>query len=182
MNPRYIFASVLMISILGMLAAFASLDTPTTTEWASLTPGIDYRQFTLPDPNHVFVARMDRNNQNVAIEATISQGSLGSGVEPVSGMVARADDAITNWGLSQNDPTWEMRSQSVVAIKGSYFEDSSGLPQGGQVISGWYAKRFADLGGWSGFAWTLDRQAFISDCVAHPPSARLSPSLPLVGC
>ena len=35
------------------------------------------------------------------------------------------------------------------------------------VQSGWYAKRFDDLGGGSGFAWKLDRSAFIGECVDH---------------
>jgi hypothetical protein len=38
------------------------------------------------------------------------------------------------------------------------------------VQSGWYAKRFDDLGGGSGLVWTLNRQVFIGDCVYHQQS------------
>lgn len=62
-----------------------------------------------------------------------------------------------------------MRSQAVVAINGAYFDFYSGGPKGGQVQSGWYAKRFDDLGGGSGFAWKLDRSVFVGECVSHNP-------------
>jgi hypothetical protein len=38
------------------------------------------------------------------------------------------------------------------------------------VHSGWYALRFADRQSSSGFAWTMDRQAFIGTCVLHRPA------------
>ena len=62
-----------------------------------------------------------------------------------------------------------MRNQVVVAINGSYFDWNNGIPQGGQVHSGWYSKRYDNMGGWSGFAWKLDRSAFIGECVFHRP-------------
>src|SRR4030042_935548 len=138
-------------------------------EWELIAPGIEYHRFQLPDPNNVFVVRMDRNNFSVTLDSSIAQGKLSEGKETVSAMYTRYDQALNYWGGSANPPTWGMRNQVIVAINGSYFDLGTGIPQGGQVQSGWYAKRFGDLGGWSGFAWKLDRSAFIGECINHNP-------------
>jgi hypothetical protein len=151
----------------GYASATAPEDDP---GWEVIAPGIEYRQFQLSDPNNVFVVRMDRNNSNVTLESSIAQGKLAEGKETVSGMYSRYDQALNFWGGRANPPTWGMRNQVIVAINGSYFDMSNGIPQGGQVQSGWYAKRFDNLGGWSGFAWKLDRSAFIGECVTHLPA------------
>ncbi len=137
--------------------------------WELIAPGIEFRLFQLPDPNNVFVARMDRNNPSVTLESSIAQGKLMEGRETVSGMYARYNQALNYWGGNANPPTWGMRNQVVVAINGSYFDLANGVPQGGQVQSGWYAKPYDKLGGWGGFAWKLDRTAFISECLYHNP-------------
>jgi len=64
----------------------------------------------------------------------------------------------------------------IVAINGSYYDIPSGNPWSGMVHSGWYAKRFDDLGGSSGFAWKLDRSAFIGECVDHPGTEDTDPN------
>ena len=141
--------------------------------WELIAPGIEYAKYQLPDPNNVFVVRMDRYNPGVTLESSIAQGKLSEGKETVSGMYTRYDQALNFWGGSANPPTWGMRNQVVVAINGSYFDLSKGIPQGGQVQAGWYAKRFDDLGGWSGFAWMLDRSVFIGECVYHRPEKQI---------
>ena len=141
--------------------------------WEAIAPGIEYRLFQLSDPNNVFVVRMDRSNLNVTLESSIAQGKISEGKETVSGMYTRYDQALNFWGGRTNPPTWDMRNQVVVAINGSYFDMGNGVPQGGQVQSGWYAKRFDNLGGWSGFSWKLDRSAFIGECVNHRPEKQL---------
>jgi hypothetical protein len=137
--------------------------------WEALAPGIEFREFQLADPNNVFVARMDRSNPNVTLESSIAQGKLIEGRESVSGMFRRYDQALSFWGADQDPPVWGMRDQVVVAINGSYFDLNTGVPQGGMVQSGWYAKNYDNLGGWGGFAWKLDRSAFISECLTHAP-------------
>jgi hypothetical protein len=154
----------------GSVSAAVPEDDP---GWQLIGPGIEYAKFQLADPNNVFVVRMDRNNPMLTLESSIAQGKLSEGKETVSGMYTRYDQAINYWGGSANPPTWGIRNQVVVAINGSYYDLSSGIPQGGQVQSGWYAKRFGDLGGWSGFAWKLDRSAFIGECVYHRPEKQL---------
>ncbi len=141
--------------------------------WEQIAPGIEYQKYQLPDPNNVFVVRMDRANPSLTLESTIAQGKLSEGRETVSGMYARYDQALNFWGGSTNPPSWGMRNQVVVAINGSYFDWGSGVPEGGMVQSGWYVKRFDDLGGWSGFAWKLDRSAFIGECVFHRPEKQI---------
>ena len=81
-------------------------------DWTQIANGIEYRQFTLPDPNNIFVTRMDRGNLNVTVESCIAQGKLVSGKETVSGMAARYDQTINYWGQ-----TWGPRNKVVVAIK-----------------------------------------------------------------
>lgn len=133
--------------------------------WQRLAPGIDYRQFYLPTPNRVYVARMEINSPQATIESSIGQGRVSGGAETVRDQAARYDEAITYWGRE-----WGGRNHVVVAINGSFFNTSTGVPWSGLVHSGWYALRFEDHQESSGFAWTLDRQAFIGTCVVHRPA------------
>ncbi len=137
------------------------------SDWQAVVPGIDYREYQLSDPNNVFVARMDRNNPAVTIQSTLAQDKLIEGRETVSSMFARYDQALNFWGDNSTPPAPGTRSQAVVGINGSYFDLLTGVPQGGMVQSGWYIKRYDKLGGWGGFAWKLDRRAFISECLNH---------------
>lgn len=131
--------------------------------WETVGTGIEYRMFRLPDPNNVYVARMDRGNLNATIESSIAGGRLSGGFETVTGMADRYDQAINYW-----EQSWGSRNKVVVAINGNYYDIKTGIPENGQIHSGWYAKRFDDLGGGSGFAWTLNRTPFIGRCVTHP--------------
>ena len=132
--------------------------------WEPVVPGIDYVELHLTNPkNNAYVARMDRSNSSVTLESAIGQGHLWSGTESVSGMAARYDDALNNWGAA-----WGSRNKVVAAINGYFFDGSTGMPWRGQVQSGWYAKRFDDGENGSGFGWKLDRSAFIGGCVGHP--------------
>jgi hypothetical protein len=163
--------SLIRLFIIALIFTSPSLAAIPTNDlsWQPVATGIDYQKFILPDPNNVFVARMDRNNFDLTLESMIAQGKLSEGRETVSSMFARYDQALNFWGGSANPPIWGMRNQAVVAINGSYFDFYSGIPQGGQVQAGWYAKRFDNLGGWSGLAWKLDRSIFIGECVDHIP-------------
>ncbi len=134
--------------------------------WSVLAPGIDYQLFHLsqPRPINLFVTRMTRSEPSTTIDTAIAQGSLGSGREKISDMAARYDQAINYWGQ-----TWGNRSRVVAAINGYFFNLSTGAPLSGQVQSGWYAQRFSDYVGDAGFAWNLNRSAFIGKCVFHTP-------------
>ncbi|OGN90849.1 MAG: hypothetical protein A2Y88_00095 [Chloroflexi bacterium RBG_13_48_10] len=166
MRRSLLWLLLLVLVFAGSATAAAPADDP---EWELITSGIEYRVYQLPDPNNVFVVRMDRDNPQVILESSIAQGKLTDGREAVSGMVARYDQALNFWGGVIKPPSWGTRNKVVVAINGSYFDLSNGIPQGGQVQSGWYVKRFDDLGGWGGFAWKLDRSAFIGECIDHIP-------------
>lgn len=137
----------------------------TADGWSVLTPGVDYREFTLPGPVKAYVARMAIKDDpddplDITLESGIAGGRLGA-TETVRGIAARYDDAIDYWG-----PGWGNRSDILVAINGSYFGKTD-TPENGMVQSGWYAKQFEDLSGGSGLVWTMDRQVFIGDCVTH---------------
>jgi hypothetical protein len=129
-------------------------------QWQGVVPGIDYQQFTIAGPNNVFVARLERGNLDCTIDSCVAQGRLVGGTETVSSMAARHEEAIGYWGQ-----TWGQRYDVVVAINGDFYSD--GVPVSGQISSGWYAKRFSDFTGGSGFAWQLDRDAFMGECVRH---------------
>ncbi len=139
------------------------------TSWTVVGEGVEYRKFHLtnPRPIDLFVTRMDRSNLEVTIDTAIAQGRLSGGTETVPNMVIRYDQAINYW-----NKTWGNRNQVVAAINGYYFntEENFGVPWSGQIHSGWYAKRFDDTVGDAGFAWTLERNAFIGDCVYHAAS------------
>lgn len=147
--------------------------------WQNLAPGIDFQKFTTSDPNQVFVARMDRSIPQATIDTSLANGKLFNLVEPGQGIdfdwesvrsqAQRYEGAINYWGGQ-----WGQTNDVVVAINGYYYEDGvnpnypkTGMPQQGQVLSGWYAKRFYDGESNSGFAWTLDGRAFVGDCVIH---------------
>jgi hypothetical protein len=134
-------------------------------EWVTVGDGIDYQQFILPDPNNVYVARMDRANPSTFLESSLGSGELVNGRETVSSMAQRYDQAINHWNNA-----WGGRNHVVVAINGDYFDPGSGNPQNGMLQSGWYIKRYNDYEGWSGFAWLADRSAFIGQCIVNAPN------------
>lgn len=130
--------------------------------WQTIAEGIQYRAFYLPGPFSVFAARMERSNQQVTIESSIAQGRLSGGLETVRAMVERYDGSISYWGEK-----WGSLNQVVVAINGFFYDPETGIPRSGQVTSAWYARRFDERENGSGFAWTLERAAFIGGCVVH---------------
>lgn len=154
-----------LLSLLLLLVLFPVLPVQAqepSSEWIPLAEGLSYREYDLMDPpNQVFVTRLERSNPNVTIESSIAQGRLSGGLETVMGMAARYDGALNYWGQA-----WGSTNQVVAAINGFYYDPATGVPFSGQVHSGWYAKRFSDHHT-SGFAWQLDRDAFIGDFVFH---------------
>lgn len=144
----------------GLLAGLVGGAAAARGQWQNVGPGIDYQEFTVAGPNNVYVARMERANPAVTIDSTIGQGRLTGGTETVSSMAARHEDALGYWGQ-----LWGQRYDVIVAINGDFY--SGGVPVGGQICSGWYARRHIDFAGGSGFAWQLDRDAFIGQCVRH---------------
>jgi exopolysaccharide biosynthesis protein len=136
--------------------------------WQLLAPGIEYREYFLPGPNHIYVARMQRSNSQVTLESSIGQGRLSGGSETVRDQAARYDQALNTWGGE-----WGPRNQVVVAINGSFFDPQTGVPWSGQIQSGWYAKRFTDRQNSTGFIWTDDRRAFVGACVVHRPGKQI---------
>lgn len=141
--------------------------------WQTLVPGIDYRDFYTPTPNHLYVARMQRDNLIVALDSSIAQGRLSGGLETVRSMADRYDQAINYWG-----ETWGNRNQVVVAINGSYHNTDTGVPLQGQVQSGWYVKQYDNRQNVSGVAWTLERQIFIGGCIVQRPARQIITHIP----
>ncbi len=143
------------------------METPAPAQaqlWQDLAPGIDYREFYLPQPDHIYVTRLDRANSQAFIETSLAQGRLGGGLETVRDQAQRYDQALSFW-----DGEWGARYQVVAAINGGFFDPQSGLLLNGMVQSGWYARRFENRQTVGGFAWRLDRQAFVTECLVSAP-------------
>jgi hypothetical protein len=159
-NMRRLILPLLLVCALALPSTGAAL--APAEDWTPVADGIDYREFSLAGPNRVFVARMDRGNPNVTLDAGLAQGNLAEGTEIVSAIADRYQQAINSWG-----DEWGQRNRVVVAINGSFFDRKSGVPWSGLIQSGWYAKRYGSLAGSSGFVWTMERGAFIGECVDH---------------
>jgi hypothetical protein len=164
---------ILLLSLLILpIGAIALGQGEAPESWEIVGEGIEYQKFHLsnPVPVDVFVARMDRNNPNTTIESSIGQGRLTGGRETVSNMSDRYEGALNYWGppTIPVTPTWGSTNNVVVAINGYYFDYETGIPQRGQVHSGWYAKRFDDNENGSGFIWKMDRSVFMGACISHP--------------
>ena len=151
----------LLILLVG-LPVFGLRASAAVEDWRTIVPGVTFREFVLPGPVHAYVARMDITAADVALESSIAGGSLAVGRETVSEMARRYSETLASWG-----GTWGPRQRVVVAVNGSSYVPESGDPYGGLVYDGWYARRFGDLAGGSGLAWTQDRRAAIGGCVDH---------------
>lgn len=160
---------LLMLGAMGV-ASFPTLASQADGSelWRSLAPGIEYREFYQAEPNHLYVARMERGNPIVTLESSLALGSITGGLETVSQMAERYDQALNWWGEEKGG-----RNMVVVAINGSFFDPNTGVAWSGAVHSGWYAKRFAERENGSGFVWTLDRVPFIGGCIVHRPQKQL---------
>jgi hypothetical protein len=100
-----------LLTLMMMLVAHARYskctghsDASSSTLWQSIASGIDYREFYLTDPNHLYVARMERSNTQVTLESSIGQGRLSGGTETVSQMAERYDQSINYWKNGEAQP------------------------------------------------------------------------------
>jgi len=159
----YVILIVMLLSLGAPLVGAQEVADP----WGDpVAAGIEYREYHLPDPNNVFVARLERNVLSATIESSIARGKLSGGTQTVAGMSQHYDGAINYW-----ENSWGKTNEVAVAINGYYFNYGTGIPYQGQVHSGWYSKLFdlceSGTGG-SGFAWKLNREVFIGESVRTP--------------
>ena len=114
---------------------------------------------SLPGPVRVFAVRADRTTNTWTIDAMKGQGTMKGGHETVPNMAERYNDSITFDGH---------RYALRAAINGDYYH-ATGVPLQGQIMAGWFVKRFEEYGGISGFAWTSDRRALQGGNVRNGP-------------
>lgn len=127
-------------------------------QWRSVAPGIEYREFHIEGPTEACVARADRTRKHWTIDTCIGQGMLKSGRETVSGLAERYDESVNFRGE---------RYDVKVAINGDYFSFKTDQPPSGQIIGGWFVKRFMEYSGGSGFVWRADRRCFLGGNVRN---------------
>ena len=143
----------------AVVLAVLVLQSASLAQWTQVAPGISYEHLSLPGPVKVFITRADRDRQTWTIDSMTSKGTIKGGNETVPDMAARYDDTVT----------WDGRRYDVkVAINGDYY-DRVGYALGGQVMGGWYVKRYNDDGGMSGFCWTADRLCGMGGDVHNGP-------------
>lgn len=145
--------------IIFSVALFALLVTLAPAQWEEIEPGFDYQKFDLAGPIDVFVTRLDMSDVTVrAIDSAIGQGRLHEHIaggadsrETVSSMATRRDETINYYYQD-----WGQRSRVMAAINGDFWESPyNGRPESGQIVSGWFARRFNEYSGGSGFFWTV---------------------------
>jgi len=167
---RSVFLSLCLLTLaMGPVAQAAQ---SASSGWEPIAAGVDFQMFWLPGPNRAYVARLDREHSDVILESSLAQGRLSGGLETVSGMAERYDDAINAWG-----DAWGARNRVVVAINGSFYDPETGIPHGGVIHSGWYAKKFDELSGISGLSWKEDQNIFLGQCVYHRPEKQVLTNL-----
>lgn len=149
-----------------LLLLLSLLPLPAMAQWTTAAPGIEYSEIT--DSGHRYtVARVDRNEPTAIIDTAAAQGRLADGRELVADMAANNEDTLLYW-----DGAWGPTRDVVIAVNGSFFDLGTGIPHGGQVINGWYAKQHDRLTGSSGFSWKMDttegrHHIFIGECITH---------------
>jgi hypothetical protein len=148
---------------------------PAMAQWTSLASGVDYQEFSASGCA-VYVVRMDRDEPTAILDTAIAEGQLISGKETVRGMAERYDGTFGYWGEVWGQYTYEV----VAAVNGDFHDTSTGVPHGGQLLSGIQAKRFIDFGSDTGLAWQLDRDVFVGECV-HYRGSKNFVDLPSVG-
>src|SRR3972149_5028683 len=126
----------LRIPVVFLLWSFALLRpagvAQSAPEWAPVSDGIQYQQFTLPGPNQAYVARMDRSREDRIVDSLLAQGNLYEGTEAVSGMARRADGSVVPWAGS-----WDTLGRVSVAINGIFAVPEPGTAGAGMVQSVW---------------------------------------------
>ncbi len=127
-------------------------------DWQPIAPGIDYMEMTLEGPVKVYVARADRSRTNWVVDSMVPKGTARGAVETVPAMAQRYDDSIDAEGR---------RYEVKVAINGDYWNPKTNVPVGGQIVGGWFVRRFTEYGGGSGFIWAGDRRCVLGGTVRN---------------
>ncbi len=146
--------------VISIVSAVLACPAGLPAQWTDVAPGIGFRHIELPGPVQVYIARGDRSRRTWTIDSMTGMGTIRGGVETVPDMAQRYDDSVT----------WDgCRYEVKVAINGDYYNMTTGYAAGGQVIGGWYVKRYVDDGGMSAFFWTSDRGCGIGGDVRNGP-------------
>lgn len=170
-SHRFPSLPLLLLGVLGAVAVDPLRAAPPTTtsapapaprvqsatDWQPIGRGLTYREYVLEGPIRAYVARADRSDTSWTIEAMTSMGEIKGGRETVPGMVERVNDSVTFDGH---------RYDVKVAINGDYFNMRTGYATNGQIMGGWYAKRYLEYAG-SGFIWTSDRECYLGGDVLN---------------
>lgn len=150
-----------VFSIVSVLDVGSAAPPALAADWTPVAPGIEYREETLRGPVKVYVARADRTKPGWAMESMIAKGTARGATETVPDMAARYDEAVNGKGE---------RYDVKIAVNGDYYNMTTGVPAGGQLVDGWFVRRFSEYGGGSGLVWTADRRLFVGGNVRNAPN------------
>lgn len=147
MNRRLRSVLTLIVMLLVCRAGFA---------WTTIGDGIEYQEYTLSDPNNLFVTRLLRSNTKAIIDLTMANGSNASN-ETVPAQVSDNDDSVFFDG-----DDWGPRYDIIAAVNGDLYL-SGGVSRGIRISNGWYASEInSDANIYGAFGWTTDRQPIMS--------------------
>ncbi|MBI4581059.1 MAG: hypothetical protein HY718_15250, partial [Planctomycetes bacterium] len=133
---------------------------PLTLAGRQVAPGLDYEERVLAGPVKVYIARADRTRGHWLIDTMIAKGTAKGARETVPQMADRYQDTVGFRGQHYD---------VKVAVNGDYFTMSTGVPTGGQIIGGWFVRRYGEYSGGSGLIWTLDGEAVLGANVRNGP-------------
>ncbi|MCX7716228.1 MAG: phosphodiester glycosidase family protein, partial [Endomicrobia bacterium] len=108
-----------------------------SSEWTTISPGVEYRKFTLSDPNDVYVVRIKRNTPNLVLDVGVGGATIRDIREPVSKIVARYQNIVNYDGECYT---------ILAAINGDFFSYTTDQVIGGQVIAGSYVDKMGPRG------------------------------------
>jgi hypothetical protein len=155
MRTRPILCLILGWTLILTLSASA--------QWQTISEGIDYREYTLSGPRRVFVTRMDRANTSCIIDSCIARETL-----------FRAGNRQPEWRTVTRTPSGmgpnlghALRSGGGHPWRGF----TSDQPTNGQVISGWYAKRFNEFST-TALSGRSTVPSLIGDYIYHPSNKK----------
>ena len=94
-------------------------------QWSPIAPGLEYREYTLPGPVRVYIARADRQARTWVIDSMKGKGAMRFGKDTIPAMADLYQDTITFDGH---------RYDVKVAINGDYHDATTG-PNGMPAIT-----------------------------------------------
>ncbi|MBP5093232.1 MAG: phosphodiester glycosidase family protein [Abditibacteriota bacterium] len=135
--------------------------------WETVGEGIEYREYTLPGPNNVFVSRMYRHNPNAGM-TIMTANDRRKGNQTIGDQLDLYDGKVLFDGKD-----WGKRLKPVVGVNGDFYL-GGGASRTLRVADGYMAyPMLDDQSIWGGFYATFGGDMFISGSAVRSSSVTL---------